>query len=114
MFFTKINCYQTTSNILINDPYIDSFLSNEMKTFMGILEKNKIQIQSTNSHLKKAVSNTTTNNPTITSKYINNTDNISRRQLTPEGKEISNTTIETEGNNLLDPKEKEMQVNKTQ
>ena len=109
-----INCYRTTSNILINGPYIGSFLSNEMKTVIDILEKSKIQIQSTNSHLKKILTNTTTNNPTITNKYINNTDNISRNQLTPEEKEIKNTTTETEGNNLLDPKEKEMQFNKTQ
>ena len=27
-----LNCYWTTSNKLINGPYIDSFLSNEMKT----------------------------------------------------------------------------------
>ena len=63
-----INCYWTISNI-------------------DILEKNKIQVQSTNSHLKKTLSNTTTNNPTITNKYINNTDSISREQHTTEGKE---------------------------
>ena len=85
-----------------------------MKVVIDILEKNKIQIQSINSHLTKILSNTTTNNSTITNKYINNTDNISRKKLTPEGKEIKNTAAETEWNNLLDPKEKEMQVNKTQ
>ena len=67
-----------------------------MKAVIDILEKNKIQIQSINSHLTKILSNTTTNNPTITNKYINNTDNISRKKLTPEGKEIKNTTAETE------------------
>ena len=48
-----------------------------MKTVIDILEESKIQIQSTNSHLKKILSNATTNNPTITNKYINNTDSIS-------------------------------------
>ena len=37
-FSYTINCYRTTSNILINGPYIDSFLSNEMKTVIDILE----------------------------------------------------------------------------
>ena len=109
-----ISCYRTTSKILINGPYIDSFLRNEMKTVIDILPKNKIQIQSTNNHLKRILSNTTTNNPTTTNKYINNTDSISGKQFTPEGKEMDNSTKETEGKNLLDPKEKEMQVNKTQ
>ena len=85
-----------------------------MKTVIDILEKNKTQTQSTNTHLKKILCNTTTNNPTITNKYINSTDHISRKELTPEGREIKNTTTETEGNNLLDSKEKKMQVNKTQ
>ena len=37
-FSYTINCYRTRSNILINGPYIDSFLSNEMKTVIDILE----------------------------------------------------------------------------
>ena len=106
-----INCYRTTSNILINGPYNDSFLSNEMKTVIDILEQ-KIQIQSTNSHLKKILFNTITNNPTTT---ISSTDSISEKQITSEGKEMDNPTKDTqENNNLLDPKEKEMQVNKSQ
>ena len=68
-----INCYRTTSNILINGPYIENFLSNEMKTVIDILEQNKIQIQSINSHLQKIISNTVINNPATT---INNTDSI--------------------------------------
>ena len=106
-----ISCYRTTSNILINGPYIDNFLSNEMKTVIDILEQNKIQIQSTNSHLKRILSSAVTNNPAIT---INNTDSISGKQLTPEGKKMDDSTKETEeNNNLCDPKEKEI-ANKTQ
>ena len=101
-----INCYRTTSNILINGPYIDSFLSNEMKAIIDVLEKSKMQIRSTNSHLKKIFSNATINKPTTTNKYINNIDSISRKQLTPEKKKMDNSTNETEGNNLVDPKEK--------
>ena len=67
-----------------------------MKTLINI-EKNKIKIQSTNSHLKEILSNTITNNPTTTNKYINNTDSISGKHYTPEGKEIDNPTKETEG-----------------
>ena len=100
-----INCYRTTSNILINGPYIDNFLSNETKTVTDILEQEKIQIQSTNSHLKKILSNTVINNPATT---INNTDSISGKQLTPEGKKMEDSTKETEENNLFDPKEKEI------
>ena len=71
-----------------------------------------MQIQSTNSHLKKIVSNTVTSNPTTT---INNTDSISGKQIIPERKEMGNLAKETEENkNLLDPKEKQMQVTKTQ
>ena len=106
-----ISCYRATSNILINGPYIDNFLSNEMKTVIDILEQNKIQIQSTNSHLKRILSSAVTNNPAIT---INNTDSISGKQLTPEGKKMDGSTKETEeNNNLCDPKEKEI-ANKTQ
>ena len=110
-----IKCHQTTSKILINGPYIDSFLSNEMKTVIDILEKKKLQTQSTNSHLKKILSNTIINNPTTTNKYINNTDSISGKKLTSERKKMDNPIKETEGNNnFFDLKEKEMQVNKTQ
>ena len=101
-----INCYRTTSNILINGPYIDSFLSNEMKAIIDVLEKSKMQIRSTNSHLKKIFSNATINKPTTANKYINNIDSISRKQLTPEKKKMDSSTNETEGNNLVDPKEK--------
>ena len=84
-----------------------------MKTVMDILEQNKIQTKSTNSHLKKILSNTVTNNPTTT---IKSTDSISGKQLTPEGKETDNPAKQTEeNNNLLDPKEiEEIQVNTTQ
>ena len=106
-----INCYRTTSNILINGPYNDSFLSNEMKTVIDILEQ-EIQIQSTNSHLKKILFNTIKNNRTTTT---SSTDSISEKQITSEGKEMDNPTKDTqENNNLLDPKEKERQVNKSQ
>ena len=107
-----INCYWTTSNIiLVNSPYIDNFQSNEMKTVIDILELKKIQIQSTNSHLKKILSNAVTNNPATT---INNTDSISGKQHTPDGKKMDDSTTETEeNNNFFDPKEKEI-ANKTQ
>ena len=108
--FYTINCYRTTSNILINGTYIDNFLSNEMKTVIDILEQNKIHIQSTNSPLKKILSNTVTNNPATT---INNTDSINGKH-TPEGKKMDDSTKETEeNNNFFDPKEKEI-ANKTQ
>ena len=99
-------------NILINNSYIDSFLSNEIKSVIDILERNKIKIQSTNSHLKKIPSNSVTSNPTTT---INNTNNFSGNQITPERKEMGNLAKQTEeNNNLLDPKEKKMEVTKTQ
>ena len=77
-----------------------------MKAIIDVLEKSKMQIRSTNSHLKKIFSNATINKPTTTNKYINNIDSISRKQLTPEKKKMDNSTNETEGNNLVDPKEK--------
>ena len=82
-----------------------------MKTVVDMLEQNKIQIQSTNSHLKKIFSNTVTNNPAST---INNTDSITGKQLTAEGKKMDDSTKETEEiNKFCDPKEKERE-NKTQ
>ena len=76
-----------------NGPNIDSFLSNEMKTVIDMLERNKIQIQSTNNHRKKILSNTTTNNPTTTNRYINNTDSIREKQLILEGKDLERYLI---------------------
>ena len=106
-----ISCYRTTSNILINGPYIDNFLSHEMKTVIDILEQNKIQVQSTNCHLKKIIFSTVTNDPATT---INNTYSIKGKQLTPEGKKMNDSTKEREENNdFFDPKEKEI-ANKTQ
>ena len=82
-----------------------------MKTVIDILELKKIQIQSTNSHLKKILSNAVTNNPAT---IINNTDSISGKQHTPDGKKMDDCTTETEeNNNFFDPKEKEI-ANKTQ
>ena len=63
-----INCYQTTSNILINSPYIDSSQSNKTKKVTYILEENKTQIQSANSYPKIILSNKITYNPSITNK----------------------------------------------
>ena len=63
-----INCYQATSNILINSPYIDSSQSNKTKKVTYILEENKIQIQSANSYPKIILSNKITYNPSITNK----------------------------------------------
>ena len=73
----SVRFYRETSNIIINGPYIDSFLSNDMKTAMDKLEKNKIQIKSTKTHLKEIISNAITNNSTTTNKYINNAVSIS-------------------------------------
>ena len=42
-----INCYRTTSNILINAPGIPKFMTNELKSVVKILEDNKIQIINT-------------------------------------------------------------------
>ena len=110
-----ISFYRETSNILINGPYIDSFRSNDMNTVMDKLEKNKIQIKSTKTHLKEIISNAVTNNSTTANKYINNAVSISWKHLTPKVKETYNPTKEKEGNsNLLYPEEKEMQANKNQ
>ena len=73
----SVRFYRETSNIIINGPYIDSFLSNDMKTAMDKLEKNKIQIKSTKTHLKEIISNAITNNSTTTNNYINNAVSIS-------------------------------------
>ena len=64
-----------------------------MKTVIDILEQKKIQIQLIDSHLKKILSNTVTNNPVST---MNNTDSITGKQLTPEGKKMDDSTKETE------------------
>ena len=82
-----------------------------MKAVIDVLEQNKIQIQSTNSHLKKILSSIVINNPATTSN--NNTDSLNGKQLTQEGKKMENSTKETEENSLFDPKVKEI-ANKTQ
>ena len=64
-----------------------------MKTVIDILEQKKIQIQLIDSHLKKILSNMVTNNPVST---MNNTDSITGKQLTPEGKKMDDSTKETE------------------
>ena len=47
-----INCYRTTSNILINGPGVTKFMNNELKLIAKILEDNKIQINTQNIQLK--------------------------------------------------------------
>ena len=47
-----INCYQTTSNILINGPGVPKFINNELKLIVKIIEDNKIQINTQNIQLK--------------------------------------------------------------
>ena len=42
-FSLNVTCYWTTSNILINGPYTDSFLSHEVEAVTGLLEKNNKQ-----------------------------------------------------------------------
>ena len=64
-----------------------------MKTVIDILEQKKIQIQLIDSHLKKILSNMVTNNPVST---MNNTDSITGKHLTPEGKKMDDSTKETE------------------
>ena len=106
--FYIINCYRTTSNILVDGTYIDNFLRNEMKTVIDIPEQNKIHIQSTNSPLKKILSNRVTNNTATT---INNTDSINGKHTR---KKMDDSTKETEeNNNFFDPEEKEI-ANKIQ
>ena len=105
-----INCGRATSNILINGPYIDSFLSNENSHRYTRTEQdaNSINKQSP----QKDSFQYSYKYPAST---INNTDSISAKQFTPEGKEMDNPNKGTEANNyLLDPKKKEMQVNKNQ
>ena len=55
-----INCYRTTSNILINGPGVTKFMNNELKLIAKILEDNKIQINTQNIQLKSILSNITT------------------------------------------------------
>ena len=44
----SINCYQTTSNILINGPGLPKFISNELKSIAKIIKDNKIQMNTQN------------------------------------------------------------------
>ena len=55
-----INCYRTTSNILINGPGVTKFMNNELKLIAKILEDNKIQINTQNIQLKSILCNITT------------------------------------------------------
>ena len=55
-----INCYRTTSNILINGPGVTKFMNNELKLIAKILEDNKIQINTQNIQLKSILYNITT------------------------------------------------------
>ena len=56
-----INCYRTTSNILVNAPGVPKFMKNELKSVVRILEDNKLQIINTqNIQLKSILSNNTT------------------------------------------------------
>ena len=52
-----INCYRTTSNILINGPGVTKFMNNELKLIAKILEDNKIQINTQNIQLKSILCN---------------------------------------------------------
>ena len=54
-----INCYRTTSNILINGPGVTKFMNNELKLIAKILEDNKIQINTQNIQLKSILFNIT-------------------------------------------------------
>ena len=55
-----MNCYRTTSNILINEPGVPKFMKNELKSIVKILEDNKIQINTQNIQLKSILSNINT------------------------------------------------------
>ena len=88
-----INCYRTTSNILINGPGVTKFMSNELKLIAKILEDNKIQINTQNIQLKSILynittdashkeskSNTTTNTMNETKTCIGEIDNEQKEQ----------------------------------
>ena len=55
-----INCYRTSSNILINGPGVSKFMNSELKLIAKILEDNKIQINTQNIQLKSILYNITT------------------------------------------------------
>ena len=54
-----INCYRTTSNIVINGPGVTKFMNNELKLIAKILEDNKIHINTQNIQLKSIQYNIT-------------------------------------------------------
>ena len=71
-----INCYRTTSNILINGPGVTKFMNNELKLIAKILEDNKIQINTQNIQLKSILYNITTETSHKESKSITTTDTV--------------------------------------
>ena len=72
-----INCYRTTSNILINGPRVPKFINNELKLIVKILKDNKIQINIQNIQLKSILSNITADTSHKESKSNTTTNTMS-------------------------------------
>ena len=109
-----INCYRTTSNILINGPGVTKFMNNELKLIAKILEDNKIQINTQNIQLKSILynittdashkeskSNTTTNTMNETKTCIGEIDNEQKEQNTEAKTNQCNYQNEIENQNTF-------------
>ena len=83
----SINCYRTTSNILINEPGVPKFINNELKLIVKILEDNKIKINTQNIQLKSILSNITTDTSHKESKS-NTTTNTMNETITCIGENV--------------------------
>ena len=83
-----INCYRTTSNILINGPGVTKFMNNELKLIAKILEDNKIQINTQNIQLKSILYNITadTSQEESKSNTTTNTMNENKTCIEESGK----------------------------
>ena len=109
-----INCYRTTSNILINGPGVTKFMNNELELIAKILEDNKIQINTQNIQLKSILynittdashkeskSNTTTNTMNETKTCIGEIDNEQKEQNTEAKTNQCNYQNEIENQNTF-------------
>ena len=109
-----INCYRTTSNILINGPGVTKFMNNELELIAKILEDNKTQINTQNIQLKSILynittdashkeskSNTTTNTMNETKTCIGEIDNEQKEQNTEAKTNQCNYQNEIENQNTF-------------
>ena len=109
-----INCYRTTSNILINGPGVTKFMNNELELIAKILEDNKIQINTQNIQLKSILynittdashkeskSNTITNTMNETKTCIGEIDNEQKEQNTEAKTNQCNYQNEIENQNTF-------------